>query len=229
MSNGSPGYFDDWNEFLTYLNGIANTTVFDKFRPDEPQGVDVSYHYNSEMSVDPNTTINVTPAIENIAAQLVHIVSSDPIFLKKTPEYTPSGESTGDMMAHGGWYLETTIFDPDNENMDSEPYIFLTCTQVGRGEQYLYGLLLSFIGTPQDPILNSFQLIAQRYHLPQNETGWKEDTEGDESKDWQVVNWAYIYSETPFISPHKMGVINFPYGGADLSKVMPRRKMGWSV
>ena len=214
MSNGSPGYFEDWNEFLTYLNGIANTTVFDKFRAGNPDNA--SYHYNSEMSVDPNPTIKVTPAIENIAAQLVHIVSSDPTFSTSMPgPQTPGGASAvEDMMEHGGWYLETTIFDPDNADMDSEePYIFLTCTQVGRGEQYLYGLLLSFIGTPKDPILNAFQLIAQRYHLPQDSnTGWKEDTVGDESKDWSVPNWAYIYSETPFISPRTMGVINFPYG-----------------
>jgi hypothetical protein len=224
MSNGSPGYFEDWNEFLTYLNGIANTAVFDKFR----RSTTSDYHYNSTIATDPDPAIKVTPAIEDIAAQLVHMVSSDPRFESQMADTVggdedAAGEGTGNMMERGGWYLETTIFDPDNADMEEEePYIFLVCTQVGRKNTYLYGLLLSFVGTPKDPILNSFQLIAQRYHPPYSKTtdpdgvvyGWREDAE--EPKEWSVPNWAYIYSETPFITPRGRGVINFPY-------------MGWTV
>lgn len=195
------GYFDDWDGFMTYLNNISRTTVFDKFLLAGWINID-TFHWNSETSPDPDPEIKVGPAIESIAAKLLPIVSNNPIFHSED-------EDMGRMMEAAGWCLECTLFDPDNVNMTTEePYIFLCCTQVGPKRDYLYGILLSFIGTPEEPVVNSFQLVAQRYQEEGNR-GWMDVA--DEPKDWDVPMWAYIYSDTPFIQAHS-NIINFPYG-----------------
>ena len=202
------GYFDDWDGFITYLNNISRTTVFNKFlgpdhRPVSGLYVDDTFNYDSETSTDPDPEIKVGPAIESITAQLLQIVSANPLFHSED-------KGMGRMMEAAGWCLECTIYDPDNEDMTTEaPYIFLCCTQVGPKQNYLYGLLLSFIGTWEEPIVNSFQLVAQRYR-EEGGRGWMEVA--DEPKDWSVPNWAYIYSDTPFIKPVHNNIINFPYG-----------------